>query len=642
MKRCNCCFEQYDSVFEICPHCGYVEGDAANELYHLYPGTRLHERYIVGQTLGFGGFGITYKAWDENLKTVIAIKEYYPSGLVNRVPGARDVTIFTGNRLKEYNHGLMRFLDEARSMARFNSHKNIINVFEYFEENNTAYIVMEYLEGTTLNDFLKYNKIDVDSCIDIINKVSSALKDIHKVGIVHRDVSPDNIFLCTNNSVKLIDFGAARFSRDEEKLMTIILKPGFAPPEQYEKVNVQGPWTDIYALGATLYYMITGIKPEESTNRKIEDILVRPNEIDPNIPEYVSNTVMQAMALDKHMRFSEISDFEKAINQERRVLPIEKQIKRRKNRRVFGLTAAFLIVIISSSLFYLNWNKQKEEETLPDASISMAFSLSGNAEEDEKKEEALSSIIKEFKVSFPNVEIDVQTYAEDKYKAAVLDGGEGENTPILFESSGLNLAELENTLDLGKMVEQLDNSEYYFLDQYNTYFPGKKQFPLGFEAPVIYLNKTLSGFDEKGIENLNDLLGVESTAEVDFVTDKMEDAKNLFLEGKASAYLSTTALFFDVQSALPARYNLIRVETDDVFAEFTDLWSINQCSKNERKVAERFLRYLVSDNAQDYLYIRGHSRNLPINKYVLGVFCEVYDDFEDFFVDIESYKFEIE
>jgi len=146
--QCNACFEPYENSHEACPFCGYVPGDPPAEPYHLYPGMVLRERYLVGQVLGFGGFGITYKVWDQTLNAVRAIKEYYPSGLVNRVPGTQPVILFTRNRAREYQHGLIRFLDEARSMARFSTHKSIINVFDHFEENNTAYIVMEYLDGS--------------------------------------------------------------------------------------------------------------------------------------------------------------------------------------------------------------------------------------------------------------------------------------------------------------------------------------------------------------------------------------------------------------------------------------------------------------------------------------------------------------
>ena len=167
--------------------------------------------------MGQGGFGITYKAWDQQLETVVAVKEYYPSGLVNRIPGEREVLLFAGGRANEYRSGLCRFLDEAKNMARFRSSKNIVNIFEYFEEKNTAYIVMEFLDGITLNDFLKTNELDLDSCMEITSDICDALTELHAQKIIHRDVSPDNIFLTTSGQVTLIDFGAARQSMNVQQ-----------------------------------------------------------------------------------------------------------------------------------------------------------------------------------------------------------------------------------------------------------------------------------------------------------------------------------------------------------------------------------------------------------------------------------------
>ena len=642
MKRCSYCFEICMDGFDICPHCGCADGDGAQELYHLYPGTMLNGRYIVGHALGFGGFGITYKVWDTNLDTVMAIKEYYPSRLANRTPRTKKVNTFSGTHLKAYNHGLMRFVDEARSMAKFSSHKNVINIFEYFEENNTAYIVMEFLDGITLSEFLKSNRMDVESSVEVIGHICSALKDIHKLNIIHRDVSPDNIFLCASGVVKLIDFGAARFSSDEEQQRTIILKPGFAPPEQYEKVNIQGPWTDIYAVGATLYYMITGTKPEESTNRKIADNLPAPHEIDETIPEYIGNTVMQAMAIDRHMRFNSIHDFEKGLNKEAKVLPVSKQIKRRKSRRLLGLVAAFLIVVISSSVFFLNWDRQRQEETLPGASISIAFFITGDAEIDNARGLAFTGIIDAFRVSFPNIDIYMRPYPIAGYEAAILAAIASGNAPTLFESTGLGADVLRHTLDLTGVVNQLPRGEHYFLNRYSTHFPDRGQLPLGFDASVLFVNTLLSDFTGAGwnADNPDALILARDSADIAIAAyGVLDNARELFLTERAAGYFSRTSAFSDVQRALPARYRLVYI-SDRPTARFTDLWSISQqVSDNERVVAERFLSYMLSDHAQDLLHIRNNSGNLPVNRYVLGVFGQVHHDFYGFFHNIESYTF---
>ena len=655
MKRCNYCFDVYVDGFTTCPHCGYVEGDIAKELYHLYPGTILNNRYVVGQVLGFGGFGITYLAWDNTLNTMLAVKEYYPSGLVNRVPGTKKVSVFTGNRLKEYNHGLMRFLDEARSMAKFSSHRDIINIFEYFEENGTAYIVMEYLDGLTLNEFLKSNKMDVEGSIQVISRICAALKDVHAAGIVHRDVSPDNIFLCANGVIKLIDFGAARFSNIDDQLMTIILKPGFAPPEQYERVNIQGPWTDIYALGATMYYMVTGYKPEESTNRKIADTLLAPHQVDKSIPEYVGNTIMQAMAIDRHMRFSSVTALEKALNQEKKILPVAKQIKRRKARRFIGLAAALLVIAVASVRFYTYWRRG---ETLPTATISIALSVTGDSAVDSARERAFSEIIDAFRDGFPNVTINIHTYPQVEYEGAILAAIAAGSPYTLFEPSGLGPSALGNTLDLSDVIEQLEMDALHFLIDFETHFPGGDKIPLGFVAPVIFLDTWLLDFDRTWISNIQDILSAESTAEWPLIIENTdvsafvnifgdsaavvsENAMELFFEGRAGALFSNTSLYFDVQGRRQGdRYKLIYIDTNAPIAQFTEIWSINQAiSDDERTVAERFLVYLLSETSQDILHVRNRSGSLPIRRRVLELYSEVHNDFAGFFANIHNFVF---
>ena len=625
--RCINCFETHERGEEACPHCDYVAGDTALELNHLHPGMELGPkgRYSVGQVLGFGGFGTTYKVWDKNLHTVLAIKEYFPAGLVNRAPGTKEVTLYAANRRQEYDHGLMRFLDEARSMAKFSTHKNIINIFEYFEENNTAYIVMEYLDGLTLGEYLKTDEMDVDTCVEIILQVSAALKDIHAVGIVHRDVSPDNIFICTNGVIKLIDFDAARFSLDEDRQMTIILKPGFAPPEQYEKINVQGPWTDIYALGATLYYMITGTKPEESTNRRIEDTLIPPIEQNASIPAHINNTILKAMAIDRHMRFASVIEFEKGLNHQKKVLEPKKELKRRKTSRLIGVLAAVLVVAIGASIFTANYQRNKEAETLPDCQLVMWLPLPEGEADAASKKQAFEEIVKDFNASFDNVKIELKTFSQEEYQAAVMAAAQTKTLPNMFESTGLQANNLSGSLLLTDLVKGIDGKLCYFLNKYDNHFPVKNQLPLGFIAPVIYVNTTLAKPDEIDAAEASAMAGT--------------DAQELFFNGEAKAYFASTSEFSAVQRAMPARYALVPVGAAQAQGKFSDLWSIGTCDNDQRKAAQRLLLFMLSDNAQDILHIRHRSGAVPINRQAAQVFSTVYSDFEGFFENIDEYTF---
>ena len=281
--------------------------------YYLQIGTILHERYEIKDILGAGGFGITYKAWDNTLQTEVCIKEYYPVGIANRAVAATLVSVYTNADEVSYRRGMQRFLREARGLAKLGSVKNIVNVHDYFEENNTAYMVMEYLKGKTLKCFVRENggKVNEDVAIHVACSVLEALQHVHAVGIRHRDISPDNIYICDNMEVKLIDFGALKQEIAEvNKSTSIILKYGFAPPEQYtSNSREQGAWTDIYAVGATVYYILTGLIPQDSVMRMMEDVLVPLEEIIPSISKNFSDAIMKAMSLNIRDRFASAEDF---------------------------------------------------------------------------------------------------------------------------------------------------------------------------------------------------------------------------------------------------------------------------------------------------------------------------------------------
>jgi len=619
--RCNHCFQLFDAALEMCPYCGYEEGDPAAEPFFLYPGTVLNGRYIIGQKLGSGGFGITYKAWDKNLEIIVAIKEYFYMGVAARQPGTQLVSVYAQKNQAAYHHFRERFLDEARHTAKFRSNKNIINVFEFFEANNTAYMVMEFLDGMPMNDFLKHNAMDTDQCITVMQDICAALKAVHKEKLIHRDISPDNIYLCANHTVTLYDFGAARFSKHEDQevvKMTQVMKPGFSPPEQYQSVSKQGPWTDIYALGATLYYMITGQKPIESTNRKTKDELIPPKELKPEIPDYINDTIMRAMAVDMHLRFDSVEEFEKALLKEKRVFGVVKEKRRRTRKRLLGLGAALLVVAAGLSAFAYTLNQQRLAETLPDSTIELWYALPGSAELDQAKKQSFDEIIKTFQESFPNVTVETKSYKKESYTKAIHSAFKQDALPALFESDGLDASILSKAQSVKDAVATVDKSKTLFLKDYNEYFPQAKQFPLGFEAPAKYVNKSPhTGGKASG------------------------DARARFLAGDTPSYSGSTADFFDVQTALPARYTIEPLTGGDARCRFTVLWSIGNCDDAQLKAANRFLVFLLSNHAQDYLHIQYHSNALPLDEQTLvEAFVGTFSDFEGFFKDVRDYRFE--
>ncbi|MCM1286992.1 MAG: PASTA domain-containing protein [Clostridium sp.] len=326
-KLCLGCMEAYNEKYNVCPYCGYEEGTPPKEAYHLVPGTTIKDKYIVGKVIGYGGFGVTYLGYDSVLNQRVAIKEYLPGEFATRATGASDVTIFSGEREEQFADGIVKFVDEARRLAKFRNTSGIVRIFDSFTANHTAYIVMEYLEGETLKDKLeKEGKIPVDEALNLMMPIIKALGEVHKEGILHRDISPDNIFVTKYGEVKLLDFGAARYATTtHSKSLSVIVKPGYAPQEQYRSRGDQGTWTDVYACAATLYKMITGVTPEDSMERGNKDTLVPPSKLGVKIPKNKENAIMNALNLRIEDRTQTAEAFEADLS-------TENDVKRNKIR----------------------------------------------------------------------------------------------------------------------------------------------------------------------------------------------------------------------------------------------------------------------------------------------------------------------
>ena len=281
-------------------------------LHCLRKGTRLIGRYTIEKVLGQGGFGITYLGMDELHEKPVAIKEFFPQGIVTRNIEYQDtVTVTFVGEKDNYEKGKERFLKEARTMAKFSKDEGIVKALDFFEINNTAYIVMEYLEGITLKQYLRENKrIAAEDLVELLVPLIEALDEIHSQGLIHRDISPDNIMVLPDGRIKLMDFGAARdYTEFGEKSLSIVLKPGYAPPEQYQTHGVQGPWTDIYALCATMYKCITGENPPDAIERVMDDSLKKISEFGITIPPQEEAAIIKGMSVSAKDRYQDIKDF---------------------------------------------------------------------------------------------------------------------------------------------------------------------------------------------------------------------------------------------------------------------------------------------------------------------------------------------
>lgn len=312
---CKGCFTLKTSETE-CSNCDYQESSSPDASIYIPQETLLEGKYLVGNVIGQGGFGITYIGWDQNLNIKLAIKEYFPQGIVSRTPGENTIVSFAGDEKKHFDFGLDRFLKEARTLAQFENHPNIVTVRDYFKANGTAYMIMSYIEGLTFEKYLiqQGGKISFNKALDIMLPVMDALKEVHSLGVMHRDISPDNILIDKMGRVIIIDFGAARQDiQDRSKSLSVILKAGYAPEEQYRSKGKQGAWTDVYAVAATIYRSIAGEVPPDSIDRLVEDDLVKPSQLNVDIDHDKEQSLLKAMAVHARDRYSSIEDFQAGI-----------------------------------------------------------------------------------------------------------------------------------------------------------------------------------------------------------------------------------------------------------------------------------------------------------------------------------------
>ena len=289
------------------------------EMDEKYPlalpqGTILAGQYIIDHALGQGGFGITYKATDHKTGQKVAVKEFFPDSMATRTQTT--VTAFSGERGESFAYGKSCFLQEAETLAEFIGNENIVKVHSYFEENGTAYFVMDFVEGTSFDQYIKEHggRISYEEAEQILLPVMDALAAVHSRGIVHRDVTPDNIYITKDGTVKLLDFGAARYSLgDKSRSLDVVLKHGFAPKEQYTRHGKQGPFTDVYTVGASFYFAITGRRPPDSIDRLEEDDLIPPSSLGVAIPPAKEDALLQAMSVQASARFQTMGAFKQAL-----------------------------------------------------------------------------------------------------------------------------------------------------------------------------------------------------------------------------------------------------------------------------------------------------------------------------------------
>lgn len=323
-ERCVGCMKPLTAEGR-CAYCGLQQDKYRPIPRCLRPGMCLRDRYVLGRVLGEGSFGISYIAWDCLLDTVVAIKEYFPASLVSRHISEEDedtnVYIYEKRESQKYQESLKKYLGEAKSLSAYYDLDGIVSVRDFFYANNTAYIVMGYVDGISVKEYVEKNgPIEGEKFLRMLEPVIQSLAKVHQTGVLHRDISPDNMLLTRDEKLVLIDFGAARKENiNMTRSMTVVFKRGFSPEEQYRTRGQQGAWTDVYALCATAYYALTGKAPDESIQRVLEDDMTSLTEMtDVDLPMQQKRAFMKGMTVDFHHRYQTMDELYQGLYQQGR------------------------------------------------------------------------------------------------------------------------------------------------------------------------------------------------------------------------------------------------------------------------------------------------------------------------------------
>ncbi len=429
MKLCLGCMQEIEQQVTKCPYCGYLEGTGVAEPYYLAPGIALRKRYLIGKVLGYGGFGITYIGYDQRLKRITAIKEYFPSDFATRAFGTRQVTVYSGMAVEQYQSGLERFHLEAQKLAKFTDVPEIVDIYDCFYENGTGYIVMEFLKGKNVKEILKEReKLPWEEAEEIILHVLDGLHVMHGAGMIHRDIAPDNIFITEDGQVKLLDFGAARYAASTyTRSLTVILKPGYAPEEQYRSRGKQGAWTDIYGVGASFYRMITGVRPIDSMERLMGEPLLNPSQLGIEIPADIEKILMQSLEVKGENRIQSAEEMKKLLLEARpHVKPVKPNVKPERNK-VSGWAAVPVFLLIGAVFVIGSW---------------WAYKLL------EKKDSSISQQVKIDEASFP----------DPSFRAYVLENADTDGDGVLSEEECQQVRIIEI---VSGSVSSLEGVEYF-------------------------------------------------------------------------------------------------------------------------------------------------------------------------------------
>lgn len=631
-QLCFHCFKKKGD-YEVCPYCGYVEDTNIQQACQLKPGTILHKRYVMGVSIGIGGFGITYSAYDAKLHFVVAVKEFYPTGLVNRADGERKVGIFSGKKEGEFKRQHARFLEEARNMAVFSKEKDIVNVYDYFEENDTAYIIMEYINAPLLKNRLKKGRLPVEEACGYMLALLEALGKVHAQGIIHKDISPDNIFLTGPASVKLFDFGAAKFQGTQtERTVSVVVKSGYTPPEQYSAENTQGVYMDIYAAGAVFYEMVTGKKPMDALDRIAADELKKPGSFQVKIDEYLERIILKALALEPQMRFQSVEQMKTAMVSHKKVELPEDAVKRHGKRKRLFTVALISVAVLAGGMVLLSQTVFSGKGKLDIAGIQQEeVTVWLAAAQEDEGDKFAQALLQNIESVCPQITADIEVITEEVYAERLMQAVKQNALPDVFCMDSMFVPASADAVrltdyctDISVLLRTIDVESYIYLDE----LPKDSSvyaMPMALQVGMVYINAgkeeappsymDIASFSGKDVS-----VGYADEAEV-FAAFQDQGTRLSRIIGDLSDMDQIEAV--TVEAVPSVDFQAIPVLKDGKLSGILKHWYGVKKSgdQNKENAGMAVLAMLLSDGLQSEAYMV-NDEGIPLNRTVISSYQE--------------------
>lgn len=597
-KRCNRCFELYEKNDGICPFCGHSETVKVQSSHVLQPGTQLKGgRFIIGEQIGQGSVGIVYKAWDNRLDRTIVIKEFFPDSLATRAEGMMSVMVYSTQDVNEYEKCLRTFKREAMIMSLVADSGNCLKAFDIFEENGTAYITMEYCDSPKLSDYLKnHNRtaLTEDEVNAIMMQLLQGVSELHEKGIYHLNLSPDKIFIRKNDDrfeVKIFSFDTAVLKKDIKRGIEIEKMPysGFRAPELVGQTGRIGPWTDVYALGAIYYYLLTGSVPKPAAKEE-----------NAAVPEWLSGVLTQALAVVGEQRFTDAGELREVLayrrerEEKEQVEQEESETPQTGGKHTFLVIVLVLIAVMAvgavGAVLYTLASKAKTE-------ITVWVTADTDAESEKNRYE---SVILAFEEVNPDIIVHLEVMDSNTLVERLLSAGKQE-LPDMAETTGFSGRTLSGFEPLSELAENLSGT--WVADRCTGFESmDRRQIPLGFYTTVRYRRL--------------DVAAEEAQA----------GSVDEFVRGDAGYVDSDTTIYSMIQKNLPGRYEVTEAEEREVY--FVEVFSITAKTQRKENASKEFLNYMMSDEAQEIIHMTYPSECFPITTsmfevYVGDVFTEL-------------------